>query len=439
MKNLLVFLPILFCLNSSAQVTTYPKLGGVSESEVLSMVSSSVIPSGVFPTQGNKIDYRMTKDGLIIQSHKLPAQTAGAYNGGGTGNKALLGFDNYHNLPFSSLTRLKFVARSVRDELGPTLRGNVYWNMLGNFNTGATSLATDYVNLVIDGLSQHKSVDLRYFNISDSFTSYDLDSTALANERMVKAVGGTECVSNLINATATPTPSMSGTFTSGSPIVTGLNNTSSMIVGQYIADYASGEYNISQKFPPNTRILSVDSSTQITMDKNATSSGAETVCFYGGIAPPSRSVTCSGTTTITGVTNTDDLQVNMLVPGSGVPANSYIVSKVRNVSITLNNVCSVGTPTISFVAAGKTGIPGNATAAGVTWATVVANNPNGYFWNGAPTVAGGWAAADGGFPANAVQSAFNFVQGGSSTLDARMNLIKSVTINSDTYNFTNNP
>ena len=389
----------------------------------LSMVGG--LPSGVYLTQGNKIDYRMSKEGLLIQSHNLPAQTAGAYNGGGTGNKALIGFDNYDSMPFSSLTRIKFTARSVRDELGSTIQGSVYWNLLANFNTGATSLATDYVNLVLDGIDQHKSVDLKYYNISSSFTDYDFDSTKLSNERAWKAAGGTECSTNLINSGGTAVGSM-----------TGLNNTSSIIVGQNIADNGNGEYNISQRFPSGTTVVSVDSPTQITMSANATSSGTEVVSFYGGVNPPNRTGTCNGTTTIT-IANTDDVQVNQIVTGTGVPANSYIVSKVRNVSITLNNSCTIGTPTLSFVAAGKTGIPSNASACGVTWAKIVANNPNGYFKNTAPTVAGGWLAADGGFPKNAVQSAFNFVQGSSSTLDARINALKSVTINSDTYLFTN--
>lgn len=415
--------------------TLYPSQNAVKTyTDAAALAAIGGIPSGVYPTQGNKIDFRLHKDGLLIQSYNLPAQTAGAYNGGGTGNKAIVGFDNYNNLPFSSLTRLKFVARTVRDELSSTLQGNVYWNLLANFNTGATSAATDYVNLVLDGLDQHKSVDLRYYNLTNSHADYDFDATKLANERAWKAVGGTECSTNLINSTGTAVGSMTGTFTSGSPIVTGLNNTSSIIIGQNIGDNASGEWNISQRFPTNTKVLSIDSATQITMDKNATSSGTEVVSFYGGVNPPNRTGTCNGTTTIT-IANTDDVQVNQLVSGTGVPANSYIVSKVRNTSITLNNACTSGTPTLSFIAAGKTGIPTNAGACGVTWARIVANNPNGLFKNTAPTVAGGWLAADGGWPKNSVQSAFNFVQGGSSTLDARINSLKSVTINNDTYTF----
>lgn len=419
----------------STSSTTYPT-SGAARTYALTMVGG--LPTGVYLTQGNKIDFRLHKDGLLIQSYNLPAQTAGAYNGGGTGNKAIVGFDNYNNVLLSSLTNLSFTARSVRDENGATLLGNVYWNILANFNTGATSLATDYVNLAIEGLSQHLPVPIKYFKLTNSHAAYTIDATILANERMVKAVGGTEGVSNLVTSAGATAASMVGTYTSGSPIVTGLDNTASLTVGQYIADAGNGEYANSSKVPAGAQILSIDSPTQITMSMNAQgTSGTMATMFYGGVAPVSRAVTCNGTTTISGVSNTDDLQANMLVSGSGVPANSYIVSKVRNTSITLNNSCASGSPTISFVPAGKTGIPGNGTNIGITWAKMVANNPNGYFANTAPTVAGGWLAADGGWPKNSVQSAINFVQGGSSTLDARINSLKSVTINSDTYLFTN--
>lgn len=416
----------------STSSITFPTSGAV-RTFGLSLVGG--LPIGVLPTVGNKFDFRISNLGLLMQSYNMPAATAGAYNGGGTGNKGILGFDNYNTVPFSSLADLSFTAKNIRDEAANP--GNVYWNLLGNFNTGATSTATDYVNLSIDGISQHLSVPLKFFKLTTSYAVYDMSPSLLANERMVKAVGGTECVTNLINAGGTAVANMTGTFTSSSPVVTGMNNTSSIIVGQNIADFTNGEYNISQRFPSNTHVLSIDSSTQITMDQNATSSGTEVVCFYGGISPPNRSVIASGTTTLTGVTNTDDLQINQIVTGSGVPSGSYIVSKVRNVSITLNNAVTAGTPTISIIPAGLTGIPANTTNVGITWAKMVSNNPNGYFANTAPTVAGGWAVADGGWPKNSVQSAINLVQGGSSTLDSRINAIKSITINSDTYLFTN--
>lgn len=413
-------------------IASYIKTALATKTYTLSMVGG--MPSGVYPTQGNKFDFRLSKEGLQMQSHNLPAQTTGAYNGTGTGNKGILGFSNYNNLAFNSLTRLKFEAKNVRDEsVNP---GNIYWNILANFNTGATSLATDYVNLAFDGLEQHLNAPPKFYKLTTSMDSYDITAEMLNTERIVKAVGGTECVSNLVNSSGTPVASMSGTFSSGSPVVTGLNNTSSMIVGQYLADAVNGEYLLTNKMPAGAKILTIDSSTQITMDVNAVGSGAQTVCFYGGVAPPNRVATCDGSATIP-ITNTDDLQLNMRVTGSGLPAGSFISSKVRNVSITLNNLCSLGATTLSFIPSGKTGIPGNGTAVGVTWGTVVTNNPNGYFANTAPTVAGGWLAADGGWPKNAVQSAFNLVQGGSSTLDARINVIKSVQINNDVYLFTN--
>lgn len=415
----------------------YPSVDAVYD-WVMGVLSEYVggIPSGVTVSAANKVDFTLSKDGLQMQTYKTAAFASGSYNGGGTGSKGFVSFWNYDLMPLSSLTNLEFSVKNLYDELGSSLAGNIYWNILANFNTGYTTLANDYVNIVIDGLSEHKAIPLRYYNPSQSsYTTYTHNASALANERMVKCVGGIEGVTNIINSGGTAVASLTGTFTSGSPIVTGLSLTDSLTVGQYIADATNGEYPASSKVPAGAKILSIDSSTQITMDVNAQgTNGTQTIMFYGGIAPADRVGTANGTTTIT-VANTDDLIVNMGVTCASCPAGSYIVSKVRDVSITLNNSVPIGSPTLSFLPLGKTGCPGNATNIGITWAKLVANNPNAYFVNTTPTVAGGWGAADGGWVANAKYGAFNLVMNGSTTLQARNNLIKNATINSDIYKF----
>ncbi|GAB4425033.1 MAG: hypothetical protein OHK0011_06020 [Turneriella sp.] len=65
------------------------------------------------------------------------------------------------------------------------------------------------------------------------------------------------------------TRTQSGNLTSGSAVVTGLGSTAGMVAGMNVTA-ASG-------IPANTKILSVDSATQITMTQNATSSGAVSV------------------------------------------------------------------------------------------------------------------------------------------------------------------
>lgn len=68
-----------------------------------------------------------------------------------------------------------------------------------------------------------------------------------------------------VSGVATP-PIQAGTFTNGSPIVTGIASTSGFFVGQAITGTA--------RVSGGTTVLTVDSATQITMSTNATSSGS---------------------------------------------------------------------------------------------------------------------------------------------------------------------
>ncbi|MFZ5628976.1 MAG: hypothetical protein ACOY5B_07590 [Spirochaetota bacterium] len=65
------------------------------------------------------------------------------------------------------------------------------------------------------------------------------------------------------------TSTQTGTTSSGSPVVTGLTSTTGMVAGMFVSA-ASG-------ISANTRILSVDSGTQITLTANATASGARSL------------------------------------------------------------------------------------------------------------------------------------------------------------------
>lgn len=71
------------------------------------------------------------------------------------------------------------------------------------------------------------------------------------------------------------TDTQSGTRTSGSAVITGLSDTSRVLIGTDVEGTG---------IPAGTMILSVDSATQVTLDANATSSGTDDVRFlpYGG-------------------------------------------------------------------------------------------------------------------------------------------------------------
>ncbi len=75
-------------------------------------------------------------------------------------------------------------------------------------------------------------------------------------------IGSTGVNTPSIDTGTWPTVSRTGNRTSGSPVLTGLANTTNFVAGMAVRGTG---------IPDNARILSVDSSTQITLDKNASS------------------------------------------------------------------------------------------------------------------------------------------------------------------------
>lgn len=81
---------------------------------------------------------------------------------------------------------------------------------------------------------------------------------------------GIEGVGHYVFVSGVPNPPIrAGSFTNGSPVVTGLASTSGFFAGQAITGTA--------RVPGGTTVLSVDSATQITMSANATSTGTATL------------------------------------------------------------------------------------------------------------------------------------------------------------------
>jgi hypothetical protein len=385
------------------------------------------LPSGVYTYAGNRFEFWFSKDGLVMHQPDNATQTspgAGAFNGSGVGNKGFVEFWNYENVLLSNLNTLKFTAKSVRD--ANATPGYVAWNILVNFANGFLTAANDYAILVIDGAP---TMFTTYYVLTSSMAEYAVNFS----DYSVKAVGGT----GVINFT--------GTTSVGSNVITAVNVPSALTVGMYVRKLPTGAVapDSNNPFPDGTTITAIDvANSTITVSANATYGGAVTFKQFGGIAPDTRAGTCNGTTTITlggrtsdAVVTTADLQVNMKVTGTGIPANSYIVSMVANTSITLNAACTTGSPTVAFQATGKTGIPGNAELVGIPMTRLVANNPNTFITNNAPMTPI-WAAADGGAPKNVTRmGGVQLIQGSSGLRNHHLNVLKNVTINSDLYEF----
>ena len=78
--------------------------------------ASAALPAGVWLDGVNEIEFFSTSDGLMMQAADTTAAGTlpGAFNGGGTGNKALLGLSGYDRVLVSDLTSILVTARQDR-------------------------------------------------------------------------------------------------------------------------------------------------------------------------------------------------------------------------------------------------------------------------------------------------------------------------------------
>jgi hypothetical protein len=74
--------------------------------------------------------------------------------------------------------------------------------------------------------------------------------------------------------TVSGTSPVSGTMTSGSPVITGLTSTTNIRVGQRAFD------TLGNLIPSNAKVQSVDSGTQVTLTQNCTGTATNTIAFY---------------------------------------------------------------------------------------------------------------------------------------------------------------
>lgn len=240
---------------------------------------------------------------------------------------------------------------------------------------------------------------------------------------------------------------MTGNVTSGSATITNLAAPKKLTPGMYFKEVpaVSATPDSGKAFPDGTTIVSVNvaASTCVVSNVSANTATGISLIQYGGVAPGTRASTANGTTTVTlggrtgdSVTTTADLQVNMKVTGTGVPAGSYIVSMVADTSITLNASVTTGSPVLSFIPTGLTGIPANNDTVGIPFSVIVANNPSMVFSNTQP-ISPTWTTTDGGWANSVYFPAFTIKQGGTggSNRSPNLSVYKNANLNGIPYNF----
>jgi len=105
-------------------------------------------------------------NGAVVLSTGSATNPAGAFNGGGTGNKAIFGALGYNNLPIADLESIEFVWQNVTGPGGP--------NFIPPTGTTAT---TPNLNLIID-FDPNGAGDIRVCpTLTDQLTAAISDST----------------------------------------------------------------------------------------------------------------------------------------------------------------------------------------------------------------------------------------------------------------------
>ncbi len=166
------------------------------------------------------------------------------------------------------------------------------------------------------------------------------------------------------HSSATASLTESGAITNGSATVTGLSSTAGLAVGQAVTGTG---------ITADTSILSIDSSSQVTLNQNATATGSETLTFL-----PELIITGSltGGLATVGMTSTTGLAVGQAVVGAGLPAGSTI-SQINSATTLTGTLTSgqftVGVSSTTGLVLGQfvqgTGIPAAATISQISSST----------------------------------------------------------------------
>jgi hypothetical protein len=147
--------------------------------------------------------------------------------------------------------------------------------------------------------------------------------------------------------------SLTGTTTLGNQAIA-MSSTSGVVVGQYV---------VGTGIPYGTTVQSIVSNTSVTLSTYPTFAVTSGTFIFGptltgltrGLGGGTLSfTTTSGSSTVTGISTTG-VQIGQYVVGTGIPANSYVVSFITNTSVTLNQAATAsGSVSLIFAAMGQT-------------------------------------------------------------------------------------
>jgi autotransporter-associated beta strand protein len=259
---------------------------------------------------------------------------------------------------------------------GTTGNGVIFANQQQNSASTAPSALTLSSSIAATGAGA-RTLYLEGYNgstntaIVNQITGVIQDNTAVNTTSLLKSGNGTwlyaPAASSYANATlGAPNAELTSVSAASGATVLTFNSTAGLTVGQFVTGTNIAANTYISLLTPTTVTLSVATS-------GAVAGGTE--IGFAGETLPSATVTTSALTSsgsaVLNFTNTTGLAVGQLATGTGIAANSYVVSIVPNTSVTLsqNTTGVAGAASVVFAdetAASTTASTGASTASGAT-------------------------------------------------------------------------
>ena len=268
--------------------------------------------------------YNTSLTGTLYNTSLTGTLHTSAMNGAFTPNsKSVTGLSSTANLLVGqSVTGNGIAAGTTIGQINSSTAITLSTNTTGGSGPGGNSLT--FGSPVVTGLSSTANL-----LVGESVTG-----TGIPSGTTISAINSSSQITLSQNATA----GGSSSLTFSSPVVTGLSSTAGLLVGESVTGTG---------IPAGTTVSAINSSTQITLSNNATTSGSSSLTFSSPV--------------VTGLSSTANLLVGESVTGTGIPAGTTISAINSSSQITLSaNATAGGSSTLSFSSPVVTGLSSTA-------------------------------------------------------------------------------
>ncbi len=217
--------------------------------------------------------------------------------------------------------------------------------VIGDLTSGSSTVAN--VSSTV-GITSGQAISGVGIPSGTTVTAVTSNSLTMSQSANATSAGG-----RLFFATRVPVTGITGNFTSGSNLITGVSNTSGIIVNDHVDSPA---------LPSGAYVTGLASSTSLSMSVNATASQTGAPLSVEPLSPGvvlTGNLT-SGSTSITSVSSTSGLLPGEVIGATGLPSGTYITTIVSGTQLTVSQAATAtsaganlvvikGTPLIATV------------------------------------------------------------------------------------------